>query len=78
MNSNADPVLEQRKAFQPIVDVFRAAQTWSIAEAWDREQCAKALQKACEKARDDLAQLAIDAYLATLPAPAAQAKEGAQ
>lgn len=77
MNSNADPVLEQRKAFQPFVDVFKAAQTWALAG--DNEKLGKSedLRKACDKARDELAQLAIDAYLATLPAPAAQAKEGA-
>lgn len=77
MSSNADPVLEQRKAFQPIVDVFRAAQTWALAADKDKWAKSEELRKACDKARDDIAQLAIDACLSTMPAHPAQRKEDA-
>lgn len=78
MNSNTDPALEQRKAFQPFVDVFKAAQAWALApdnEKWGKSED---LRKACDKARDELEQFAIYAFLAMLTAPAAQAKEDGQ
>lgn len=68
MTSCEDPMLEQRKMFQPFVDVFHAATKWHKADDYCKHQLAQELSKACEKALQDLAQNAIDAYLATLPA----------
>lgn len=61
-------LFEQRKALQPFVDVFKAAQAWAISDTYSRKDKADELQKACDKAREDLAQIALDAYLKTLPA----------
>lgn len=63
-----DPTIEQRKSFQPFVDVFKAAQAWAMATDTNRYAKGEELKKVCDQAREDLAQLALDAYLKTLPA----------
>lgn len=67
MSAQGDPVLEQRKAFQPFVDVFNVAIRWHKADTYDKTALMDDLNKVCAKALDDIAQFAIDAYLATLP-----------
>jgi len=65
--TSSDSVIEQRKAFQPFVDVFKAAQAFAMASDTTRYAKGEELKKVCDQAREDLAQLALDAYLATLP-----------
>lgn len=69
LRSNVEPaaLIEQRRAFQPFVDVFKAAQEWAMADSNSKFAKGEQLQKACDQAREDLAQLALDAYLKTLP-----------
>lgn len=75
MNSKAHYELVQRKAFQPIVDVFKAAQAWALASDKEKSASAEELQKACYQARENFEQFAIYAFLAMLTAPAAQRTE---
>lgn len=65
--SEEDPTLHQRKMFQPFVDVFNAAIRWHKADNYDKTELTKELDKSCAKALGDIAQFAIDSYLATLP-----------
>lgn len=67
MTTRDEPVIEQRKVFQPFVDVFNAAIQWHKADTYSKPELANALDKECEKALNDIAQFAIDSYLETLP-----------
>ena len=74
MSTPGEPALEQRKVFQPFVDVFNAAIRWHKSHNYDKTAMMDDLDKTCEKALQDLAQNAIDAYLATLPAKQKEAQ----
>lgn len=65
--SLSEPVLEQRKVFQPFVDVFNSAIAWHKADNYTKSTLEQELNKACAKALADMAQNPIDAYLKTLP-----------
>lgn len=69
---NCVAIFEQRKALQPFVDVFKAAQAWAATDS-SRFAKGEELKKVCDKAREDLVQIALDAYLKTLPAKAGEA-----
>ena len=68
MNPHDDPVIRARKMFMPFVDVFNSAIRWHKADTYDKTALMDDLNKACAKALNDIAQFAIDSYLATLPA----------
>lgn len=74
MNPHDDPVIQTRKMFQPFVDVFNSAIRWHKADTYDKTVLEKELNQTCAKALDDIAQFAIDAYLATLPAKQKEAQ----
>lgn len=74
MSAQGDPMLEQRKMFQPFVDVFNAAQKWHKADSYNKTELTKDLESVCAKALGDIAQFAIESYLATLPAKAKEEK----
>lgn len=68
----SEPTIEQRKVFQPFVDVFNAAIKWHLAylkanNSPEHYELQTLLTDACKKALNDLAQNAIEAYLSTLP-----------
>lgn len=71
--SLSDPVLDQRKVFQPFVDVFNAAVAWHKADSYAKSTLEQELNRACAKGLADMAQNAIDAYLKTLPAKKGEA-----